>query len=183
MAAGIGLVAKDRTEESVAMSLSIRENTFLNPEGFGRKLLSLMSGKTESDQAAIIGAEIGLSPNDPSLAIEALSGGNQQKVVMGRWLATNRKLLICEDPTAGVDVGAKAEIYALMNRALAGGVGLLVVSTDFEEIATICHRAIVFSQGRVVDELSGIRLTTETLIQTASAGNMTKRKDGPHAVA
>ncbi|MEM7718452.1 MAG: sugar ABC transporter ATP-binding protein [Pseudomonadota bacterium] len=183
MAAGVGLVAKDRTEESVAMSLSIRENTFLNPEGFGRKLLDLLSPKTESDQAAIIGAEIALSPNDPSLAIEALSGGNQQKVVMGRWLATKRKLLICEDPTAGVDVGAKAEIYALMNRALSDGIGILVVSTDFEEIATICHRAIVFSQGTVVDELTGTRLTTENLIQAASAGNMKDRKDGPHAVA
>ncbi len=183
MAAGVGLVAKDRTEESVAMSLSIRENTFLNPEGFGRKLLDFLSPKTESDQAAIIGAEIALSPNDPSLAIEALSGGNQQKVVMGRWLATKRKLLICEDPTAGVDVGAKAEIYALMNRALSDGIGILVVSTDFEEIAAICHRAIVFSQGAVVDELTGTRLTTENLIQAASAGNMKNRKDGPHAVA
>ncbi len=183
LAAGIGLVAKDRTEESVAMSLSIRENTFLNPQGIGRKLLDFLSPKTEADQAAIIGAELGLSPNDPSLAIEALSGGNQQKVVIGRWLATKRRLMLCEDPTAGVDVGAKAEIYALLNRALADGVGILVISTDFEEIAAICHRAIVFSQGKIVDELSGTKLTTESLIQAASAGNLSERKDGSHAVA
>ncbi|MEL6678616.1 MAG: sugar ABC transporter ATP-binding protein, partial [Pseudomonadota bacterium] len=100
-----------------------------------------------------------------------------------RWLATQRKLLICEDSTAGVDVGAKAEIYALLNAALADGVGILVVSTDFEEIATICHRAIVFSQGQLVEELSGTRLTTENLIQSASAGNIDTRKDQPHAVA
>ncbi|MEM7472093.1 MAG: sugar ABC transporter ATP-binding protein [Pseudomonadota bacterium] len=181
--AGIGLVAKDRTEESVAMSLSIRENTFLNPDGIGRKLLSMLSPQKEAEQAAIIGAELGLSPNDPSLAIEALSGGNQQKVVIGRWLATNRKLLLCEDPTAGVDVGAKAEIYALLNRALAGGVGIIVVSTDFEEIATICHRAIVFSQGAIVDELTGTRLTTENLIQSASAGNIATQKEAPNAIA
>ncbi len=183
MAAGIGMVAKDRTEESVAMSLSIRENTFLNPEGFGRKLMSFLSPRTEADQAAIIGAELGLSPNDPTLAIEALSGGNQQKVVIGRWLATNRKLLLCEDPTAGVDVGAKFEIYSLMNRALSEGVAILVVSTDFEEIATICHRAVVFSQGEIVDELSGVRLTTENLIQSASAGNIAETKETPHAIA
>ncbi len=181
--AGIGLVAKDRTEESVAMSLTIRENTFLNPDGFGRKILNMLSPKTEAEQAAIIGAELGLSPNDPSLAIEALSGGNQQKVVIGRWLATKRKLLLCEDPTAGVDVGAKAEIYALLNRALADGVGILVISTDFEEIATICHRAIVFSQGAIVDELSGTRLTTENLIQSASAGNIAPKKEAPNAIA
>lgn len=180
---GIGLVAKDRTEESVAMSLSIRENTFLNPASVGRQLLSLMTPGREAGQASEIGAELGLSPNDPSLAIEALSGGNQQKVVIGRWLATDRKLLICEDPTAGVDVGAKAEIYALLNRALSEGVGLLVVSTDFEEIAMICHRAIVFSQGAIVDELSGTRLTTENLIQSASAGNIAQGKDVANAIA
>ncbi|MEM7299493.1 MAG: sugar ABC transporter ATP-binding protein [Pseudomonadota bacterium] len=180
---GVGLIAKDRTEESVAMSLSIRENTFLNPESIGRKLLQMLSPRIEAEQAAIIGAELGLSPNDPSLAIEALSGGNQQKVVMGRWLATKRRLLICEDPTAGVDVGAKSEIYALLNRALSDGVGIVVVSTDFEEIATICHRAIVFSQGKIVDELSGIRLFTENLIQSASAGNISADKDNLNAVA
>ena len=102
---------------------------------------------------------------------------------MGRWLATRRKLLLCEDPTAGVDVGAKSEIYALLNRALSDGVGILVISTDFEEIATICHRAIVFSQGRIVDELSGTRLSTENLIQSASAGNIASERDAPHAVA
>lgn len=183
MRAGVGLVAKDRTEESVAMNLTIRENTFLNPDGVGRPLFDFLAPRVEADQAAIIGAELGLSPNDPTLAIEALSGGNQQKVVIGRWLATKRKLLICEDPTAGVDVGAKSEIYSLLNRALDEGVGILVVSTDFEEIAAICHRAIVFSQGAIVDELSGTRLTTENLIQSASAGNITTSREAVNAIA
>ncbi len=183
MSCGIGLVAKDRTEESVAMTLSIRENTFLNPKGVGRRLLDLLSPATEAERAKAIGSDLGLSPNDPGLAIEALSGGNQQKVVIGRWLATQRQLLICEDPTAGVDVGAKAEIYALLNRALAEGVGILLVSTDFEEIATICHRAIVFSQGQMVDELKGTRLSTETLIQSASASNLAPKTGDTHAIA
>ncbi|MEM9639594.1 MAG: sugar ABC transporter ATP-binding protein, partial [Pseudomonadota bacterium] len=168
---GIGLVARDRTEESVAMTLSIRENTFLNPETVGRKLLSFLTPQAESREARKIGDNVALSPNDPDLAIEALSGGNQQKVVIARWLATKRKLLLCEDPTAGVDVGAKAEIYALLNKALEDGVGIIVISTDFEEVAAICHRAIVFSQGQIVGELSGPELSTDSLIQTASAGN------------
>ena len=168
---GIGLVARDRTEESVAMSLSIRENVFLNPEAVGRKLLSFMSPVSEADEAVQLGEAVALSPNDPTLAIEALSGGNQQKVVMARWLATKRRLLICEDPTAGVDVGAKAEVYALLNKALSEGVGVIVISTDFEEVASICHRTIVFSQGQIVGELTGPRLTTDNLIQAASAGN------------
>ncbi|TIP17750.1 MAG: sugar ABC transporter ATP-binding protein, partial [Mesorhizobium sp.] len=107
-------------------------------------------------------------PNDPHLPIEALSGGNQQKVVVGRWLATGRKLLIAEDPTAGVDVGAKAEIYRLIAAAVEAGLAVIVVSTDFEEVAHICHRALVFSHNRIVRELAGDALTTAALISAAS---------------
>ena len=171
MDAGLGLIARDRVVESIAPSLSIRENTFLNPARIGRRLHSILGARSEARQSAEIGKAVGLSPNAPELPIEALSGGNQQKVVIGRWLATNRKLLIAEDPTAGVDVGAKAEIYALINDALQKGLGVIVVSTDFEEVATICHRALVFSRGRKVADLSGVDLSTESLIQAASASD------------
>ena len=170
MQAGFGFVARDRVVESIAPALSIRENAFINPSATGRRLLSLMGIGTEEDMARGMGAAVGLSPNDPSLPIEALSGGNQQKVVVGRWMDTGRKFLIAEDPTAGVDVGAKAEIYHLLFNALASGMGVLVVSTDFEEVANICHRAIVFSRGQIVAELTGVELSTESLIQAASAG-------------
>lgn len=170
MRSGIGLVARDRVGESVAPGMAIRENAFLNPSATGRSPLSLMSAGREESLARAIGIRVGLSPNDPTLAIEALSGGNQQKVVVGRWLDSGRRLLVTEDPTAGVDVGAKAEIYHLLYQALASGMGVLVVSTDFEEIANICHRAIVFSRGLPVAELTGVELSTESLIQAASAG-------------
>ncbi|TJV05527.1 MAG: sugar ABC transporter ATP-binding protein, partial [Mesorhizobium sp.] len=84
-------------------------------------------------------------------------------------LHTGRKLLIAEDPTAGVDVGAKAEIYRLIGRALEAGLGVVVVSTDFEEIAHICQRALVFSRGQIVRELAGDELTTSAVITAASA--------------
>ncbi|WP_404401371.1 sugar ABC transporter ATP-binding protein [Pelagibacterium halotolerans] len=170
MQSGIGFIAGDRVVESIAPSLSIRENAFINPEVTGRSLLSFTSAASEDKRARALGKRVGLSPNDPTLPVEALSGGNQQKVVVGRWLDTNRAFLIAEDPTAGVDVGAKAEIYHLLYEAMASGMGVLVVSTDFEEIANICHRAIVFSRGQVVAELSGVMLSTESLIQAASAG-------------
>jgi ribose transport system ATP-binding protein len=168
---GIGFVARDRVVESIAPSLTIRENAFLNPEATKRGLFSLMSTGKEDDLTRALGKRVGLSPNDPTLAIEALSGGNQQKVVVGRWLDTGRRFLIAEDPTAGVDVGAKAEIYHLLYEALASGMGVLVVSTDFEEIANICHRAIVFSRGRIVSELANVDLSTQSLIQAASASD------------
>lgn len=166
---GIGLVARDRVEESVAPALSIRENAFLNPGAAGRSLFSILAPGTEARRAADLGRAVDLRPNTPDLPIESLSGGNQQKVVVGRWLNTGRKLLIAEDPTAGVDIGAKAEIYALIAEAIARGLAVIVVSTDFEEVAHICHRALVFNRGRIIAELSGTALTTERLISTASA--------------
>ncbi len=166
---GIGLVARDRTEESVAPSLSIRENMFLNPAAMGRALSSFLSPGAEALRALGIGTEVGLRPNDPALPVESLSGGNQQKVVVGRWLATGRKVLIAEDPTAGVDVGAKSEIYGLIARALESGLTVIVVSTDFEEVAHICHRAIVFSRGQIVSEIPASELSTQSLIHAASA--------------
>ncbi len=169
IASGVGLIARDRTEESVALSLSLRENTYLNPGASGRRMTDFLSPAAEARKAAEIGESVGLRPNDQALAIEALSGGNQQKVVVGRWLATGRKLLIAEDPTAGVDVGAKADIYRLIASAVENGLAVLVISTDFEEIAHICHRALVFSRGRIVRELSGADLTTSAVIAAASA--------------
>lgn len=184
MEAGIGFVARDRIVESIAPVLTIRENAFINPGATGRGPFTLMSAAAEDKKARQLGESLGLSPNDPTLAIEALSGGNQQKVVVGRWIATQRKFLIAEDPTAGVDVGAKAEIYALLFETLASGMGVLVVSTDFEEVATICHRAIVFSRGQVIAELSGTALSTESLIQAASANEAAPPSSGvmDHAV-
>lgn len=169
---GVGLIARDRTEESVAPALSIRENMFLNPLSIGRTLMSILSPAAEAARALGIGEDVGLRPNDPALAVEALSGGNQQKVVVGRWLATGRKLLIAEDPTAGVDVGAKFEIYRLVAKALESGLTVIVVSTDFEEVAHICHRALVFSRGTIVAEITERALTTESLIHAASASEV-----------
>ena len=132
--------------------------------------LSLLGTGKEKTMAWALGRRVGLQPNNPSLAIEAPSGGNQQKIVVGRWLDSGRRLMITEDPTASAEVGAKAEIYHLLFQALASGMGVLVVSTDFEEVAAICHRAIVFSRGLPVAELTGAQLSTASLIQAASAG-------------
>ncbi|TPW30021.1 sugar ABC transporter ATP-binding protein [Martelella alba] len=169
MHAGIGLIARDRTEESIAMSLSVRENMFMNPGASKRGLFTFLTQFSEAALSSRIGESVGLRPNDPELPVEALSGGNQQKVVVGRWLATGRRLLIAEDPTAGVDVGAKAEIYRLIARSVEAGLAVVIVSTDFEEIANICHRALVFSRGQIIKELSGDALTTQALITAASA--------------
>ena len=88
---------------------------------------------------------------------------------MGRWLHLNAKIYVFEDPTAGVDVGAKAEIYRLFDVALQGGAAIIVVSTDFEEVAKVCHRALIFNRGRVVADLAAADLSVENLLAAASA--------------
>ena len=170
IAQGVGLIAGDRVVESNASALSIQENMFVNLCALGHHLCSWRSPAKEYDEAKLVGQMVGLKPNKPELPIESLSGGNQQKVIVGRWLQMNNKILIAEDPTAGVDVGAKAEIYELLSSLMKRGISVLVISTDFEEVATICHRAIVFNRGQIMTTLSGFNLTTESLIQAASAG-------------
>ena len=166
---GINLVCADRVAESVVAGLSIRENLFLNPVAAGHTLVSYVAPDRESRAAFELGERIGLKPNDCSLPIEWLSGGNQQKVVVGRWLHLEASVYVFEDPTAGVDVGAKAEIYRLFDIVIQRGATIVIVSTDFEEVAKICHRALVFDRGRVVAELAGDDLCAENLLAAASA--------------
>ncbi len=165
---GIGFVAADRVAESVAAGLSVRENMFINPGAAGRGLFSPRHPMSEASESKALGADIGLSPNNPEAAIETLSGGNQQKVVMSRWMRIGPDVLVLEDPTAGVDVGAKADIYRLLSSALAKGHAVLLVSTDFEEVAAICHRALVFQSGRVVAEIQASDLSVESITRATS---------------
>jgi ribose transport system ATP-binding protein len=168
IATGLGFVAGDRNAESVAPGLAMRENLFLNPLAFGRALLGWRRPGDEAQEARRLGRAVALKPDDPSVPIETLSGGNQQKVVMARWMRIGGEVLVLEDPTAGVDVGAKAEIYRLLGQAVAQGLGIVLISTDMEETAQIAHRALVFREGRIAAEISEAELSVERLVQTAS---------------
>jgi ribose transport system ATP-binding protein len=170
MEVGVNLVCADRVGESIIAGLSVRENFFLNPQAAGRGASTWLSPASERAAARRLGETVDLRPNDPNLAIELLSGGNQQKVAVGRWLNLKSKIYVFEDPTAGVDVGSKAEIYKLFDVALKEGAAILIVSTDFEEVAKVCHRALVFNRGQVVRELHADDLSVSNLLAAASAG-------------
>ena len=167
---GLGFVAGDRLAESVAPALSVRENLFINPGVTGRGAFGWRTPDAERAETGALGSCVSLHPNVPDIPIELLSGGNQQKVVIARWMRIRPDVLILEDPTAGVDVGAKAEIYRLLHEALGQGRAVLLVSTDFEEVAAACHRALVFRDGAVVTELTGADLTVAALTRTATMG-------------
>ena len=180
MREGINLICADRAAESVIPGLSVRENLFINPIAAGAGLLTYIGPRAEGERATALGQSVGLRPNDPDLEIELLSGGNQQKVVVGRWLHHAGKDSVFEDPTAGVDVGAKAEIYRLFDVALKAGAAILIVSNDFEEVAKVCHRALVLDRGRVVAELGAGDLSVENLIAAASASVRQAGEAMPH---
>jgi len=168
--AGIAFVTSNRQEESLAMSLTVRENLFLNPAVRGRGLLAPMLPRTERGQAMGLIDRFNIRPRETDKVVGTLSGGNQQKAVLARWLGTNSRLLVLEEPTMGVDVGAKAEIYALIDQALRAGLGMIILSSDFEEVAHICNRAFVFDRGRVVAEVPRSKLSVASLIDAASGG-------------
>ena len=166
---GICFVAGDRTANSIAHGLTVRENMFLNPLASGRGASRLAWRRaTRTRRRCGSGSGWTFSPNSPEAPIETLSGGNQQKVVMARWMRVGGSVLILEDPTAGVDVAAKAEIYRLLADAVTSGQAVILISTDFEEVAAICHRALVFRDGLIVAELDQESLSVERLVHTAS---------------
>ncbi len=166
---GVNLLAGDRTGESLVMTSTVRENMFLNPVAQGSRPFGLYSAKRESSRGTALVRDFDVRPGIVDIDISALSGGNQQKVVLARWLNVPGSVLILEDPTAGVDVGARADIYRLLHRAMDQGIGILLISSDFEEVAKICSRALVFNRGGVSVELSGDDVTFGNLIEHSSS--------------
>ncbi len=169
VAAGVGFVPGDRQREGCAMGLTVRENLLANPRAGGPRAPRWIGPRRERARAAELIERFAVRPRDGEAPLAALSGGNQQKVLIGRWFRADLRLLILEEPTASVDVGAKAAVHRLLDEALAGGLAVVLVSTDFEEVTGVCRRALVFVRGHVAAELSGTDLTVTGLARAASA--------------
>jgi ribose transport system ATP-binding protein len=168
MRQGVGFVSSKRSEEALAGSLTARENLFLNPAIHTGAGAMLLRPRTELHRALKVLQKFDVRPADPSIGITTLSGGNQQKLVLARCMELGGRVLILEEPTFGVDIGAKAEIYAMLMSRLAEGGAVMLVSSDFEEVANLCHRALVFNRGRLVTELSRERLSQSIITSLAS---------------
>lgn len=170
IAAGIALLPGDRLGESALGGMSLRENMFPNTANIAGGLLTPIWPDKELARTEAMLERFDVRPRDGSALIEWLSGGNQQKVFVGRWLATNARLYIMEEPTAGVDIGAKALIHRMLRDIASKGAAVLVISSDFEETATLCDRALVMVRGGIAAELSGGTLTQDALITRSSLG-------------
>jgi ABC-type sugar transport system ATPase subunit len=166
--AGIGLVPEDRKEQSLLPTHSIRWNVTLTTlRRISRR--GVLTPRADKDHARKIVRDLGVKLYTQEQPITDLSGGNQQKAVFGRWLAAQPRLLLLDEPTRGVDVGAKAEIYSLIDEAAKDGLAVLAASSELEELLWICHRIVVMAQGRIVADIPRERFSKE-LIMTAAAG-------------
>ncbi len=172
IASGIGFVSSRRSEESLAGSLSVLENLFINSRTRGVSPLRPVARGREREASRSALARFSVRPPDPAPAIATLSGGNQQKVVVARWMESDVDLLILEEPTIGVDVGSKAEIYRDLDLAHANGRAVLLISSDFEEVEKVCHRALVFNRGKVTAEIDGPDLSVARLTALAAGSGL-----------
>jgi ribose transport system ATP-binding protein len=168
--AGVGYVAGERLEENLAGSMNVLENMFPHPALHGDRGLSLARRRKEQADAMALIRRFDVNPPAPMAEVQQLSGGNQQKVVLARWFHLDKPLVVLEEPTAGVDVGAKRQIYGVLRERADAGSSLIVVSTDFEEVATVCTRVLVFRDGIVAAELIGEDITVERLLALAAGG-------------
>ena len=162
--AGVGYVPPDRHGAGAVMALSAAENLTLPMLGPLTNAFGRVSREGERRAAAAWAARVELSPAEPQRPLETFSGGNQQKVVIARWLRTEPGVLLLDEPTQGVDVGAKAAIYGLVAAAAAAGAAVLVASSDEQELAAICDRVLVMRHGAITGEAAGDELTEAALV-------------------
>ena len=170
--AGVALLTSDRLREGVLLDFTLTDNICL-------PVLSRLGGfcgaldfvaMRETAQRNI--ERLGVRTTGPSALARQLSGGNQQKVLFAKWLETNPKAFVMDEPTIGVDVGAKAEIRAIIDEIAGAGVGILLVTTELDELVALCDRVLVMFRGAIVGELSGERVQREAIFRASACGEI-----------
>jgi len=168
---GIGLLTEDRKNQGLVLGMAVSENTTLaNLKALAGKLL--MNRKKERQVTQEYVQSLRIKTPNISQAVQNLSGGNQQKVVLAKWLFTQSRLLIFDEPTRGIDVGAKVEIYKLMNELVRDGVAILVISSELPEVIGMCDRILVMHEGRIAGELDRAGVTQEDIMQLATGAQV-----------
>lgn len=166
---GIGFITEDRKDEGLMLDASIRENIGLpNLKSFSPK--GLIDKKTEQDFVDLLIKRLTIKTASSDISARSLSGGNQQKVVIAKWIGIQPKVLILDEPTRGVDVGAKREIYQLMNELTDRGVAILMVSSELPEILGMSDRVLVIHEGTISGELDKTEATQERIMTLATGG-------------
>ncbi|RIX98449.1 sugar ABC transporter ATP-binding protein [Aureimonas flava] len=161
---GIGLVPEDRKHQAIFPALGIRPNFSVASLAAYAGALGFMAEGRESRDLAAYRKALNIRMAGPDQLIAGLSGGNQQKVVLARWLARDPKILIVDEPTRGVDVGAKAEVHQILVALAARGIAVLVISSELPEILAVSDRIVTMREGRVTGEMPAHRASEESLM-------------------
>lgn len=165
---GFGFVPEDRRGQGFIPLLSTNRNTALTNYDIIRQTMFAISSKEELEMCLESIKKIDIRPADPEKQVGLMSGGNQQKVVIGKWLMRDLKILIVDEPTAGIDVGAKDEIYHILEQLAERGVIVLLVSSDLQELVRVSHRILVMRKGKIVKELAEGVVTQADILEAAS---------------
>ncbi len=168
---GIGFIPEDRRQQGIVATLSVLRNIAQPNLDILTRIGGVVNAKKEAELADDAIAKVNVRPPNPDIDVGNLSGGNQQKVVVGKWLVRDLKLLLVDEPTVGIDVGAKDEIYNILFELKRRGVGILLVSSDLPELVKVSDRIIVFREGRIFREFDNSAVTEEDVLQ-ASQGLM-----------
>jgi len=166
---GIGLVPEDRKALGLVLGMAVRENISLANLGVLSRL-GFVSRRREREVARKFVEDIMIKTPSVEQAVQNLSGGTQQKVVLAKWLFTESKVLIFDEPTRGIDVGAKAEIHQLMNRLAENGVAVIMISSELPEVLAMSDRILVMHEGEIAGELSREEATQERIMHLATGG-------------
>lgn len=165
--AGMGFVPEDRRKQGLVMELSVLRNTALTLRdelaSFG-----IINGRKETQAAAQWCSALQVKTSNPHQSVSTLSGGNQQKVVLAKWLATHPKLLIVDEPTRGIDVGTKAEVHRLISQLAVDGVAILMISSELPEVLGMADRVLVMCEGAITAEFPRAEATPELVVQAAT---------------
>ncbi len=172
LALGLGILPESRKVEGLITPFPIRSNISINNLGKYTKGSPFINTKAETAATADIMRRVGVKAPGMETAVETLSGGNQQKVVLARWLNHHANILFFDEPTRGIDVGAKAEIYLLMRQLTERGYAIIMVSSELPEIVGMCDRVAVFMQGRIVQTLEASAISPEEIMRHATAGDV-----------
>ena len=164
MARGIGMVPSDRLRRGGVPAFTVRENVSL-PAVWKYFATGVLRHYRERLEISGLLRTFLVRPPETEIPLGTLSGGNQQKALLAKWLQMEPEVLLLHDPTQGIDVGAKKEIFVQIENAAARGAAVLISSTEYEDLAHLCHRVLVFRDGEVSAELQGVSLSEESIVE------------------
>lgn len=181
--AGVVYLSEDRKGSGVFLDLSIAQNIAVLDLKSLTGPLGLLNSKAEAERAQELTRRLGVRMGGIGMPVSSLSGGNQQKVAIAKQLAVNPKVILMDEPTRGIDVGAKSEIHRLLRDLARAGIGIIVISSELPELLGLCDRVLVIREGRVMGEVEGEAMTEEAIMRLASGVDGHKHSKASQHVA